>query len=151
MKKKILIILLVVVGLFVTGCTTKETLSGETFTGLMQNKGFTIQDTTSQFATLPSVEKCIIAQSMDQGYQIEFYVLDSEASAQTFYAQNKDKFASIGAGAHTEVSSGNFQKYTQISNGKYSVVSRISNTAIYVNADNIYQEQVKTLLKDIGY
>ena len=151
MKKKLLISLLILTLFFITGCTTKATLSVETFSRTMEKKGFTINDATAEFLTIPGVEKHLIAQSIDKGYQIQFYILDSEITAQSVYAQCKDKFASTGAGSNTEVSSGNFQKYTQVNNGKYSVVSRISNTIIYVNADNIYQEQIKSILKDIGY
>ena len=63
----------------------------------------------------------------------------------------KEYMDSTGAQANTEVNVGNFSKYAHIHKGKYRVISRVSNTIIWIEADNQYQEEIKALLKNIGY
>lgn len=45
----------------------------------------------------------------------------------------------------------NFQKYTLSTESKYKVISRIDNTVIYLNVDDNYKEEVKNVLKELGY
>jgi len=46
---------------------------------------------------------------------------------------------------------GNNSKYTLKTNGEYKVVSRIEDTVIYVDVDEKYEDDVKEILKEIGY
>lgn len=152
MKKKILGILIIIIMFFITGCSTKDTMSADAFKNKMEKKGFAVSDQTAiAKGTNSSVEKSYIATKTDMTYAIEYYSFDGEISAQAFYAQKRDYFAGIGAPINTEVNNGNYSKYANTYNGKYGVISKVSNTAIYVNADNIYEEEIKSILKDIGY
>ena len=45
----------------------------------------------------------------------------------------------------------NYSKYTLQSDNKYMVVSRIEDTVVYVKVDSKYKDQIKDLLKEIGY
>lgn len=150
MKKKVLAVLLVIATIIMTGCSSKEPLSPESFKTKMEGKGYTIIDKTSEINGLnQTIETCYIALNEMQTYQIEYYSFDGEPSAQTFYTQNKQILG--GSGSHTEINLGSSAKYTQTYNNKYSVISRVNNTAIYLSVDKSYEEEIKTLLKDIGY
>ena len=118
----------------------------------MTAKQFQITDMTSiAIQSNKGVEYCHYATTQDGRYTIEYYSFDSEMSAQAFYAQKQVELTSTGAQASTELNSGNYSKYAQNFKGKYSVISRVSNTVVYVNANSDYSQEVKELLKDIGY
>ncbi len=151
MKKKIILILLIIIFL-ITGCTTKESMHYDTFVKTMEARNFKIVDMTSiAIQSNKGVEYCYYATNYDERYTIEYYSFDSEMSAQAFYAQKQVEFTSTGAQASTELNSGNYSKYAQTFKGKYGVVSRVSNTVVYLNVNSDYSQEVKELLKDIGY
>lgn len=152
MKKKILIGLLLIMTLLITGCTTKESLEASTFKTLMEKRGFSVLEQTSTVISENSaVEVSYIAETTGARYAIEYYSFDGEVSAQAFYAKKQEELAKTGAQAYTEVNIGNYSKYTLVHNNKFSAISRVSNTIVYVSADNNYAEEIKGVLKDIGY
>ena len=152
MKKFLLIILIIISITLITGCTTKETLDQNQFKNIMTAKQFKITDMTSiAIQSNKGVEYCYYATTQDNRYKIEYYAFNSEMSAQAFYAQKHVELTSTGAQASTELNNGNFSKYVQNFKGKYSAISRISNTVVFVNVDSNYSQEVKELLKDIGY
>lgn len=161
MGKKILfivlgIILVVIVGivmLFISLNKEKESITGSEFTSLMQEKGFVVDDATSQFSEYGYVDQAYIAAPSDYAYQIEFYELSDVDNAISFYNNNKSIFESSkgNASGETSVSMKNYSKYALSTGGKYKVVSRIDNTVVYLNVDSSYKDTVKDLLDGIGY
>lgn len=152
MKKKLLLVILLFITIFITGCTTKESLDASNFKKIMEKKSFNVVEQTSNVISQnKAVEISYNAESSDQRYSIEYYSFNSEISAQGFYAKKQAELAKTGSQAQTELNVGNYSKYTIIYNGKYTAISRVSNTIIYVTADNNYAEEIKTLLKEIGY
>ena len=105
------------------------------------------------FSNYDYIEKAYIALEEDYDYKIEFYKLDEEEDAIDFYKLNKEKFESQkGSGsAESTVNIGNNSKYTLTTNGEYKVISRIENTAIYLDVDKKYKDEVKEILKELGY
>lgn len=152
MKKKLLLVILLITTIFITGCTTKESLEASNFKKIMEKKGFSVADQTSNVISQNSaVEISYNAETSDKRYSIEYYAFDGEVSAQGFYAKKQAELGATGSQATTELNVGNYSKYTMIYNGKFAAISRVSNTVVYVNADNNYAEEIKTLLKEIGY
>jgi hypothetical protein len=119
----------------------------------MSQKGYSVQDASSQFSEYSYIKQVYIAVSEDYSYQIEFYELSDDSYATTFYNNNESIFESSKGDAAIETSIGlnNYSKYTLSSNGKYMVVSRIDNTVIYVDVDENYKDAVKTILDELGY
>lgn len=152
MKKKLLLVLLLIGTLFITGCTTKEKLEPNNFKKIMEKKEFAVVDQTGEvLSEIGNVELSYIATTPDQRYSIEYYSFDGEVSAQGFYAKKQAELGSTGSQVYTELNTGNYSKYTMIYNDKFTAISRVSNTAVYVTADKIYEEEIKQLLLDIGY
>ena len=152
MKKKILLVLLLIGTLFITGCTAKEKLEPNNFKKIMEKKEFVVVDNTGiALSEIGNVELRYTASPQDQRYTIEYYSFDGEVSAQGFYAKKQAELGSTGSQVYTELNLGNYSKYTMIYNGKFTAISRVSNTAVYVTADKIYEEEIKQLLLDIGY
>ena len=89
----------------------------------------------------------------DYDYKIEFYKLAEEDNAISFYKTNKEIFENSkdSVSAEKSISLGNNSKYTLKTKDKYKVVSRIENTVIYVDVDAKYEDEVKEILKEIGY
>ena len=152
MKKKILLTILLIAVVLITGCTAKEKLEPSNFKKIMEKKGFIVTDQTGiALAEIGNVELSYKAETSDQRYTIYFYEFDGEVSAQGFYAKKQAVFGATGSQVYTELNLGNYSKYTIIYHDTFAAISRVSNTAIYVETEKIYQEEVKQLLLDIGY
>lgn len=132
----------------------KEPISARDFKDIMKDKDFEIIDAKeNQFAEYDYIEKAYVALEEDYDYQIEFYKLDKEDDAIDFYEHNKEIFedskGSSSVGNETKM--GNNSKYTLKTKNEYKVVSRIENTVIYVDVDEKYEDEVKEILKEMGY
>ena len=159
--KRILLIIMIIALFFTIGGVAaykilnkeKEAISAEEFKSVMENKGYTIVDVTSQYAQYGYIEKAYIAITNDRQYQVEFYTLTDDEKAVYFYNINKTIFENSKQGLTSETNAElkNYCKYTLNNNGKYNVISRINNTAIYLDVDEEYKDIIKDLLKEIGY
>ncbi len=155
--KIILIVLLVIIAIvgviFVNLNKEKNSITASSFKNSMEQKGYVVTNANSQFSEYDYVKQVYVASSNEYNYKIEFYELSDDSYATYFYNNNKSIFESSkgSASAETSVALNNYSKYTLSSNGKYMVVSRIDNTVIYVDADDNYKENVKTILDELGY
>lgn len=159
MKKKVVIIAIAILAIIVAviACIFKNLnkekipMTTESFKTTMEEKGFDIQNAKDQFAEYDYVKQVYIALNGD--YQIEFYELSDVDYAVGFFNNNKSIFEQSkgNTSANTNVNLKNYSKYTQSSNGKYKVVSRIDNTVIFLNVDDKYKDDVKSLLDELGY
>jgi len=150
----ILVIGAIIVGVVIINKNlNKEPITVSDFKDIMEEKDFEIMDIKEQFEAYDYIEKAYIALKEDYDYQIEFYRLDEEEDAINFYETNKEKFEDSKGTSEieTKVSMGNNSKYTLKTNGEYKVVSRIENTVLYVDVDDKYEDEVKEILKEIGY
>lgn len=130
----------------------KTPISASTFNTTMENKGYVMTNSTSQFAQYPNyMLESYVAQKT--GYQIEFYELTSEENAISMYNTNKAKFESqkTNASASATASMNNYATYSLTTNGKYKYLSRIDNTLVYIDVDENYKDIVKEIMKEIGY
>lgn len=152
-KNIISLIICFIAVLTVTGCKDKKSITADEFKNTMESNDYTVQEATDQFSEYDYVEKVYIALSSDSSYQIEFYQLSDDDYATSFYNNNKSIFeeSKSSKNSETSVSMANYSKYTLETNGKYKVISRINNTAIYLNVDAEYKEDVKSILKKLGY
>lgn len=131
----------------------KDSITAEQFKSFMEQNGYTISDATYQFAQYSYVEQVYLAVDSGYNYQIEFYELADESTATGFFNNNASIFESNAGttSAKSNINGKNYSKYTLSSSGKYMLVSRINNTVVYVNVDNQYSNEVKDILKEIGY
>lgn len=135
-----------------TGCGDKVALTSTEFNNKMTEKGYNVVNVKEQFE-YDYITDALVAVSSDKKYQIEFYVLSTDDYAASFYGNNKTIFENSKTSNNTEtsVNLGNHSKYTLTTNGKFKVVSRIKNTVIYLNVDEVYKNEVKDVLKSLGY
>ena len=145
MKNKVLYIIIGVVLVLILGGvakvlslnTEKESMTASGFKTMMEGKGFTVSDATSQFAEFDYIKQAYVAVSSDYSYKIEFYELSNDEYATGFYNNNKEIFKSSkdNASIETSVALKNYAKYNLTTGKQYKVVSRIDNTVIYLNVD----------------
>lgn len=150
----IILVLMIVIGsaIFIWLNKEKTPILAEDFYSIMEKKGYTMTDATSQFDQYTNyIKKAYIAQNTD--YQIEFYELSSEENAISMYNTNKSRFESqkSDSSSYATVSMKNYSTYALTTNGKYKYISRIDNTMIYLDVDEEYKDTIKKLIKEIGY
>ena len=135
-----------------TGCGNKNMISKDDFITKAENNDLVVTDATNQYSSYGYITSATIAQHSD-GWQIEFYVLDDAANAQSMFNTNKTNFENSKGGTATETSAsmGNYSTYGLTSNGYYMYVSRVDNTLLYVRVKDTYKDKVKDVIKDLGY
>ena len=133
--------------------TNKNPITASEFVTTMEEEEFIIKDVTAQFSNYSYVNKVYLAISEDYTYQIEFYDLSNSDYAKNFYENNVEVFKKeIGSGnIYSYVNFDKYSRYSQETNNKYQVISRIENTAVYVNVNSKYKDDVKDILDHIGY
>lgn len=131
----------------------KDPITVEEFKSTMQNKGYIIIDAKEQFDEYEYIKDAYIAMTDDGEYQIEFYKMSDEKNATNFFEHNKSRFESSASSPESKsyINMNKYAKCTILANGDYMVVSRIKDTVIYLNVDASYKDQIKDLLKEIGY
>ena len=119
----------------------------------MEDKGYTVQDASSQMSEVKEIENVSIAIDKDQEYQIEFYKLDSADSAVIFFNENKEIFenSKTNNNSYSEANMANFSTYTLTTNDKYKLLSRIDNTVLYIDVVKDAKSEVKEVVKQLGY
>ena len=150
MKKKLLILLILILTLMTTGCMTRDKLSPHDFKLILEKRGFVVSDKTLTQSN-QKITSYYIATNSEKKYNVEHYEINNEMTAQGIYLKYKETMITTGAQVSTEVNLGNSEKYVDNYNGKYRVASRVANTIIWVDANIEYQEEIKTLLKELGY
>lgn len=160
-KKTIIIIIAIVsvllitlvIGLFALLGKTKNPITAEEFKSKMEEKEYITGDATQQYDEYGYVKKVYIAASKDRTYQIEFYVLEDNDYATSFYNTSKNIFENSKGSvfSRTNVNLKNSSKYTLSANGEYKVVSKIDNTVIYVDTEDTNRDIIKEILKELGY
>lgn len=151
-----IILFCIITCITLTSCSIgkrKDSITPDTFCSKMQDKSFTIVDSTEQFSSTDGVQNVYIAIAPNYTYQIEFYELSDDSQAEESYEKNIQTFekSKTNVSSNTEVKLANYAKYTLLSNGKYMVISRINNTFIYVNADSDYKDDIDDILSNFGY
>lgn len=150
----VIVVILVVVFFLIFSNLNKEKtpMSASTFSSTMETKGYTLTEATSQFSQYGNyVTKVYVAQKTN--YQIEFYEISTEENAISMYNYNKSKFEAQKTGTYTStnVDLKNYSIFSLTVNGKYKYISRIDNTIIYVDADEVYKNDIKNTIKELGY
>lgn len=148
--KKILILLLSIL-VFATGCTTKK-VDGDNFKTYMEKKGFKIYDLNKQYDG-ELVSSAILASNEENGYDIEFLVFKSDDYAKNAFQANRTAFRELKKSDDKEdsVSKEKTSKYYLTTKDTYYVISRKNNTLVYAICDGSYKNDVNKILKDLGY
>ncbi len=131
---------------------SKKTMNSIQFEETMGNNSYTVQDTTQESSLKNStIEESYSATSKDQAFKIEYYIFDSETSAQAYFTQKKEETALYGSSPMTELNQANYSKYVILDKTNITYISRIGHTIAYCQTDKKYSEEVKKAFLDLGY
>lgn len=143
-----------------SGCGLKKTaITAEEFSSKMEDEGYQMVDITNQYE---EVENALLAMNLDDGYKIEYYNFADEDSARTAYNQTANKFDKK---YNVKMMSMNLtfnhsQSFYFTGQGKdadgnklesYVHISRVDDTMILVVADKEYRDDIKAIIKELGY
>ncbi|MCQ2541508.1 MAG: hypothetical protein MJ112_04325 [Lachnospiraceae bacterium] len=143
-----------------SGCGLKKTaITAEEFSSKMEDEGYQMVDITNQYE---EVENALLAMNLDDGYKIEYYNFADEDSARTAYNQTANKFDKQ---YNVKMMSMNLtfnhsQSFYFTGQGKdadgnklesYVHISRVDDTMILVVADKEYRDDIKAIIKELGY
>lgn len=156
LKNTLIIALLIATMFGFSGCgQKKKSITSDEFQSIMKSKNFIVENGKSQYASYPEITECYLSAPSDMSFTIEFYVLDSDSSAQNMFSKNKAIFEEAKEGSKSRfensVSLANYSKYTLQVDDKYKAISRIDNTLIYVNTSARYKDDVSKILEELGY
>ena len=153
MKKKIVLMTTLIISIFlITGCSTKTPLNSTDFVDLIEQNDYKTTNVINQFSDYTQIKNAFIAQDKEMRYQIEYYELDTEESAKSFYKGNKAIFQKLeNIKSRTKVDLKNYEKYAQSTDSVYSSISRIDNTIVYANVKIEYKDEVIEIIKKLGY
>ena len=133
--------------------SSKTTLTQDQFISKLENKGFLANDDSEQFMQYDYITSVAVASPSDLSYQIQFFTFLDESYAQKFYETNKSTFSRLASSDSPSVrtSGTGFDKFTVTTSNEFMEVSRIQNTCIYLKVDKAYKDDVKNVLKSLGY
>lgn len=152
--KKFKVLVLLISVMLLTACGTKRVaIDEDKFIKIMTDEGFNIVNVEEQFEVYGYFEEAYVALESNNNYQIEFYELEDDNYAQSFYETNKEIFeaSKTGTSLYTDVNLNNTSKYTLTTEDEYKVISRVEETVIYLSVDKEYKEEVTDILKKLGY
>lgn len=137
-----------------TGCGSKTPVSSSAFETAATQKGYIVQDGTDFFAAYDYIKLVTLATPQDKAFQIEFYELNDDAVAKSFYDSNKSNFTMMKGDNCIESndSGSNFDIYKLEMYGKFMMIERVDNTVVYVHstdADN--KTAIETFLSELKY
>lgn len=152
--KQFLKFFLIVMLIGLAGCSLMEEkakLTLDNFKEKMESNEFVVIDVSTQLADQKQIEGAYIAQK--DGYQIEFFDLDSSENSIGMFNYNKSLFdkEKDASSMSSSINGKNFSTYTLKTNSMFKYISRIDDTMIYLNIPEEYEEDVKLILEGLGY
>ncbi len=137
------------------GCKkSKEPVSTVDFEVAATQKGYIVQDGTDFFEDYDYIKLVTLAAPQDKAFQLEFYELNDDATAKSFYDSNKSNFVMMKGddSAETSDSGKNYDVYKLEMYGKFMMIERVDNTVIYVNStDSSNKSVIEAFLTEIKY
>ena len=136
--------------IWTVGCTKKHAIDEETFTKIMSEEIFSIQDTTEKNNS-PFIIQSFTAEN--ENFTVEFMITSNDQYAIQIYNQIKNNFESKKGtvSAQSSLSLKNRASFRLNTGGIYYLVSRIDNTLIFVITESKNKENVDDIIKKIGY
>jgi hypothetical protein len=149
MKRTFALILTLVMILSCAGCAEKTPQTLDGFTAIMEQAGYTVEDTTSE-NEYEGVELTVLYAGNDK-LAIEFYEFKNASHAVQYYAAVKENIEDFDHSSYASVSMGSFSKFECTTDIEFCCVARIDNTVILMGCDKDYTEAAKSLIETLGY
>ena len=137
-----------------TACGDKTSVSSTDFETVAKQKGYIVQDGTDYFSAYDYIKLATLATPSDKAFQIEFYELNDDAVAKSFYDSNKSDFKLMkGPDSLETIDSGsNYDIYKLEMYGKFMMIERVDNTVVYVHStDSENKTAIESFMEELKY
>jgi len=146
--------LLIIICLFVTGCTsnkTKEVATLDDFSNIASNKNLVVSDNTETYSNVDYILEAKIAVYEDITIEmIKYTDKDYATKAQNNHIESFDLRRSTGAHEIKEKGK-NYYSYEMVSNGRYMFSIRVEDTLIFGSVLLDDKEIAEKIINDLGY
>lgn len=153
MKKKVFLVLVLMGSLLLlTGCS-KKAITIEEFTSSVDTNKYTVGEYESgQIDTIiEGLERG--AYITNGAFNINFYVLSNPAQAIDLFGLYKEEFEAQDADERKKytIKADDYEIYELTTDAMYNYICRVKNTLVYVSANAEDKDEVKSIIKNIGY
>ncbi len=152
--KNLKILCLLIMAILLTACgSSKKPISDDEFKNVMNENDYYVENVLNDFSDYSYIKGAYIAIKNGKNYQIEFYELENNYYAKSFYDINKEIFeaSQTNNSIYKNIDLNDTNKYTLINEDSYKVISRIENTVIYVDVNKKYMDDINSILKKLKY
>lgn len=152
MKKFLSVILglTLVFGLVGCGSMNKEVLTAESFQTYFEGKeDYKVFDITYQCEG-QNMKAALAADDEKDGYSLEYYIYEDEASAQKMYDETVEIISQFVKEPLVEEGE-NYKKYSGANSSTYWSLTKVENTVLYCEAALVNQEEISWAVKGLGY
>lgn len=148
----VLVIAAVVVAV-VLWLNSRQPITAEEFTAVMEGHGFQVNEVDMSWAEEPECYRTVLEATDSVNYQVVYYHMRDSEAALRLYTSAKATIESTAGSvvSYTNVNMGRFGSFTQTSNGLYSCVSYIDDTVISVRTAEECKAEFKEIVKELGY
>ena len=131
----------------------KQTYTVETFTNTLKEDKYIVKDKTLIYKNNKEIKNYIQSKDKTKSYQVDYYSMNSENSAQKYYEKlvNQIEKDTYGLKGKTQTNKMGYSKYLINTDGSYIVIIKSNDTVIYINAKDTYKDSIDQLLKKLGY
>ncbi len=145
------LLLIVIFCLSLVACGSKTPITADEFKQTMEDKGFTVVDSTLFAQELVTAKS--VTTAMCENYSIDFYVLNSAHVANELFSLNVDAFEKDSSSTtHSTIINGsNYDYYDSYTDSDFCVTSRIDDTLIYCYTDQEYKDEILDIIKTLEY
>lgn len=153
MKKKVFLVLVLMSSLLLlTGCG-KKALTIEEFTSSFDTNKYTVGEyQNGQIDTvIDGLQRG--AYITNGSYTIDFYILKNTSKAEALFKDEKATFEASKDGKTIEnsIKINNYESYELTTDLMYMYTCRVDNTLLYINANVEDKDEIKSLVKSLGY
>ena len=152
MKKFLSVILGLTLLFSLVGCGSmnKEVLTAESFQTYFEGKeDYKVFDITYQCEG-QNMKTALASDDVKDGYSLEYYIYEDEASAQKMYDETVEIIAQFVKEPLVEEGE-NYKKYSGANSSIYWSLTKVENTVLYCEAALVNQEEISLAVKGLGY
>jgi hypothetical protein len=154
MKKKLFgFLLLLVCVLPLTGCLKKDPIDVEKFTSEMEGRGFTVTPATDVSSGPEGLRVAYVASKAGTNYKVELYTFDGKDSATKAFEGQKETLKSTNSSNYKEVEVNglNYSTFNLSNTSGYYHIVRVEEKIIYAYGPADDQNDMKDIIKALGY
>lgn len=151
MRKYLTLFIVIISVIILTGCNilNKEAISVDTFINTVEKKEYQVTDYLNQDFTL-GVKNA--AEATVDGILVSFFELNDSKTAKNWFDSYKKSFEDNSTGAITTTVNGqNYSSFSITEKKNYVYIVYVDNTFLQVMTTENKKDEVKELLKELGY